>query len=296
MTSFYESLTLKFTSPRFLVQIQVLQSGKGWWTFTKQNIYPKPFSGKSSTPILLRVWRGIYELEPFILPLNPTCNSYWKVQKTCETHFKFFPKKYIIRAKDAWYEKIFSLFITLYIQMKDFSTMYSNKSTNWYFLGDEQSYKEKKRKKWNIQIEETEAVTQTQTELKQFRKRVLNLPHKKLYFEIFNFHNEARIPLEREGLIREQNKELQEKPSKDKRSKYEHPSPETTIEFLNRQDKGKNIQCFPIKQRTLEPWHGWRIGLRNGQHICHQVVPRQQYMIQMREKAWRDLSPNHLPS
>lgn len=45
--------------------------------------------------------------------------------------------------------------------MKDFSTMYSNKSTDWYFLGDEQSYKEKK--KWNIQMEEREAVTQTQT-------------------------------------------------------------------------------------------------------------------------------------
>lgn len=102
-------------------------------------------------------------------------------------------------------------------------------------------------------MEEREAVTQTQTGTKTIQEKGFKPATQKLYFEIFNFHNEANIPLERGGLIRDQRKELQEKPSKDKRSKYEHPSPKTTIELLNQQDKGKNIRCFPVKQRTLEP-------------------------------------------
>lgn len=72
---------------------------------------------------------------------------------------------------------------------------------------------------------------------------------------------------------------------KDKRSKYEHLFSQDYNWTPQSTDKGKNIQSFPNQKRTSEPQHGWRLGLRNGQHICHQVVPHRGYMIQMREKS-----------
>lgn len=124
--------------------------------FYKAKNLPKTIFWEILHPNSFQSMKGHLQTQTFRPPTQSNLRFILRNSENMPNSFNFFQEN-IIRVKYAWYKTIFPLYVNLCIQMKILSRCIvtsDNQSTNWFLSGDEQAPYRRKKKRWNIQIEE----------------------------------------------------------------------------------------------------------------------------------------------